>query len=120
LNQAVNRCTKSASTAKELLAHRNQRLGPAGGEIEAAQQFLAARLGRRVQFRHRGIAGFRPPSLDRRLEPRVIRPEARRQRLEKGDARARGQGGVARQNLARQRDAGGLATTRQQFLAKFD
>ena len=55
MNHDENRCTKSASTAREvvavvqrvdqLLAHAHQRGGAAGREIEPAEQLLPARLG---------------------------------------------------------------------------
>ena len=62
LNQEENRCAKSSSTAlqvgiarcrcaSKLLAHAHQRRGAAGREVEAADQFLPARLGRLVQAR---------------------------------------------------------------------
>ncbi len=47
-------------------------------------------------------------------------PKPLRQRLEKGDARAGGQFGIAREDVARERDAGRLAAAGQQFFAELD
>ena len=78
LNHDENRWTKSASTAREilavidrieqLLAHAHQRGGAAGRKIEAAQQLLPARLGGVVHL-GRGLVGRRGlPGLDGGVE----------------------------------------------------
>ncbi len=105
---------------EQLLAHGDQRLGAARREIEPAQQFLTARLGGGMQLGRGGIVRLRPPGLDRRLDAGIVRPESGRQRLEEGDPRPGGQIGIAHQNLARERDAGGFAPAGQQLLAQFD
>ena len=50
----------------------------------------------------------------------MVGAEAVCQRLEEGDARTGGQLGIAREDLARERDAGGLAAAGQQLLAELD
>ena len=76
---------------EQVLAHRDQRGGAAGREIEAAEQLLAARLGRVMQL-GRGLVGAGSrPGIDRRVDAFAVDAEARRQRLEEGDARAGGQ-----------------------------
>ena len=50
----------------------------------------------------------------------AIGAEALRQRLEERDARPGGQLGIAVENFARQRDAGGFAAPGQQILAQLD
>ena len=66
------------------------------------------------------IGGVALPGGDRRVEPRVVGAEPRRQRLEEGDARTGGQLVVAGEDLARERHAGRLAAPRQQLLAQLD
>ena len=61
-----------------------------------------------------------PPGGDRLLHAGRIGAEALRQRLEEGDARSGGQLGIAAEDFARQRHAGGLAAAGQQVLAQFD
>ncbi|MGH6990174.1 MAG: hypothetical protein ACREE3_09790 [Stellaceae bacterium] len=67
-----------------------------------------------------GVAGILPPSGDSGLQPRFVRPESRGQRLEKRDAWAGGEFGVASENFARQRHPGGFAAAAEQVFAKLD
>ncbi len=62
LNHDENRWTKSASTTEvvavrhrieQVFAHANERRSAAGRQIEAAEQFLSARLRSMVQLRQR-------------------------------------------------------------------
>ena len=79
---------------EQLLAHAHQRGGAARREIEPAQQFLPARLGRGVHFGGGLVGRLGLPGGDRGIEPLAVRTEAVRQRLEEGDARPGGQLGV--------------------------
>jgi len=81
---------------------------------------LAPRLGCAVQPVCRGIGGSSQPGRGGGAEQRPIGTELHRQRLEEGDAGAGRQLAVARQDLARERDARSFAASRKQVLAKFD
>ena len=94
--------------------------GAAGREIEPAEQFLPARLGGGVDFRGGFVARLFPPGGDGLFHAGRIGAEALGQRLEKGDARSGGQFAIAAEDLARQRDAGGLAAAGQEILAQLD
>ena len=104
----------------QLLAHFHERGGAAGREIEPAEQFLPARLGREMDFGDGLVIGIALPGRDRVLQPRLVRAEAVGQRLEEGDARPGGERGILREDVARERDAGGLAPPGQQLLAFLD
>jgi len=106
--------------AEHLLAHGDQRLGAAGRQVEPAQQLLTTRFGGRMYFRRSGIARPRAPSLNRRVEPGIVRPEPGRKRLKECDPRAGGHVGVARQNLTSERHAGGFPASRQELFAQLD
>jgi hypothetical protein len=102
----------------ELLAHAHQRRRSAGGEVEAAEQLEPSRLGGAMELgggevRRRGL-----PGRDRRAEPRAVGSEAPRQHLEKGDAGTSRELGVARQDFAGERHAGGFAAAGEQVLAQ--
>ena len=130
LNQDENMWTKSLSMdgevvamlhgVEQLLAHPHQRGGAAGREIEPAQQLLPARLGRGDAPPPRWHRTGSRARLDRGVEPRMVGAEARGQRLEEGDTRAGGQLGVACEDLAGERHAGGFAAARQELLAELD
>ena len=104
----------------ELLAHRNERRGAARREIEPAEKFLPARLGGEMQFGRGLVRALARPGIDGGIDAARGRPRSGRQRLEERDARAGGQFVVERENLARERHAGGFAASGQQFLAQFD
>ena len=104
----------------QVFAHRDQRRGAAGREIEPAEQLLPARLGGVMQLGGGLVAPLARPGIDRRIDALAVDPEARRQRLEEGDARTGRQFVVAGENLARERDARGLAAPGQQLLAQLD
>ena len=72
---------------EELLPHMHQPRRAPRGEVEPSKQLLSARLGCLVQFVDRRVGGGSLPSFQRRLDARAVRPEARQQCLEKGDAR---------------------------------
>ena len=67
-----------------------------------------------------GVRGRAQPGAGGGAEPVAIGAEAARQRLEEGDARAGCQLGVAREDFARERDAGGFAAAGEQILAELD
>ena len=75
----------------QVLAHRDQRRGAAGREIEPAEQLLPARLGGKMQFDRGLVAPLARPGIDRRIDALAVDPEPRRQRLEERDARTGGQ-----------------------------
>ena len=110
LNQDENRCMKSSSTTREivaaihgveqLLAHAHQRRGATRREIEPAQQFQPARLGGAVHFGARPRRRIVAPGLTAALESLPVRAERVRQRLEESDARSGGELAIARQDLA--------------------
>ena len=89
----------------QLLAHRDQRRGAAGREIEPAEQLLPARLGGKVQFGGGLVGAIARPGIDRRVDPLAVDAEARRERLEERDARPGGQLVVAHEDFARECDA---------------
>ena len=66
--------------------HRDEGLGSAGREVEPADQFLPARLGRFVQHGRRVIGLVLGVSLTGFGEPLAVGPVGPRQRLEEGDA----------------------------------
>ena len=109
-----------AMRVEQLLAHAHQRRGAAGREVEPAQQFLPARLGRRVHARRRWRRWVGAPGVDRGFEPRVVGPEAAASASKKAMRGPRGQLGVAGQDLARERHAGGFAAAGQELLAQLD
>ena len=95
LNQDENRWTKSASTTarsramrhrvEQLLAHAHQRGGAARREIEPAEQFLPARLGRLMHLGGGLVVRLVLPGLDRasacaRGRDRIAAPALRRTR----------------------------------------
>ena len=100
---------------------RDQRRGAARRQVEPAQQLLPARLGGAVQL-GRGDVGGRLAARPR--SPRSMRcavgTEPVRQRLEEGDARPGRQLGEVGEDVAGERDAGGLAAHRHQLLAQVD
>ena len=103
----------------QLVAHANERSGAARREIEPAQQLLPAGLGCGMNFggglvRRRGLPGGNGG-----VEPRAVRAEAVRQRLEEGDARPGGQLVVFVEDLLGQRHARRFATAGQQLFAQF-
>jgi hypothetical protein len=102
---------------EQLHAHAHQRGGAARGEVEPANEFLPPRLGGAVQVGRGCLRARRTPSLDRGFDPRRIRTELARQRLEEGNARTRGQVRETVEDLARQRDAGGLAARQRRSSA---
>src|SRR5262249_414547 len=77
---------------------------------------LAARFGADVQFGGRLIRRRRAPGLDGGIDARVVDPEARGQRLKKGDAWPCGELAIAGQYPAGERNAGGFAAAGKQFL----
>ena len=60
----------------QLLAHAHERRGAAGREIEPAEQFLPARLGRVMDLGGGLVVGVALPGRDRRFQPRLVRAEA--------------------------------------------
>ena len=105
---------------EELLAHAHQRPGAIGSEIEPAEQFEPPRLAGDVKIGRRRVGRRFPPRGDGAIDAAAVGAEGGGERLEKGDARPGGQLRVEREDLLRQRDAGGLAAARQQRLAKLD
>ena len=105
---------------EQLLAHAHQRDGAAGREIEPAEQLLPARLGGRMHLGCGLVGRIVAPGGNRRLQAGRVGPEALRQRLEEGDARAGREFRVAGEDIARHRDAGGLAAAGQQVVAELD
>ena len=97
----------------QLLAHGDERRGPARREVEPPQQFLPARLGSGVKLGGRLIGRAALPRRDRRRDAVMIGTEPLCQRFEESDARTGGELGVARQDLARERDPGCLAASGQ-------
>ncbi len=104
----------------QVFAHRDQRRGTAGREIEPAEQLLPARLGGAMQFERGFVGPFAGPDVHRRIDPLAVHTVARGQRLEERDARTGGQLVVTDEELARERDAGGFAASGQELLAKLD
>ena len=104
----------------EVLAHGDQRLGAARREVEPAQQFLPARLARRMKLGDRLVGFFPIPGLDRGGDAVAVGPEPRSQRLEEGDARAGRHEGVLGEDFRGARYPRGLAAARQQVLALLD
>src|SRR5262249_44061113 len=89
-------------------------------EVDAAEQLLAPRLGGGMDLGDGLLGRLASPCLDGGGQPLAARSEAGRQRFEEGDPRPGGELGVARQGFAREGDAGGFATGRQQLLAQLD
>ena len=104
----------------QLLAHFHERRGAAGREIEPAEQFLPARLGRKMDFGDGLVIGVALPGRDRGFQPCLVRPKAVGQGLEESDARPGRERRVLQKDIARERDAGGLAPPGQQLLAFLD
>ncbi len=104
----------------QVFAHRDQRRGAAGRQIEPAEQLLPARLGRAMQFERGLVGALARPVVYRRIDPLAVDAIARGERLEEGDTRAGGQLVVAGEELACERDARGFAASGQEFLAKLD
>ena len=73
-----------------------------------------------VQVGRRRVGRRLPPRGDGAIDAGAVGAEGGGERLEEGDARPGGQLGVERQDLLRQRDAGGLAAAGQQRLAELD
>ena len=73
-----------------------------------------------MQLRRGLVRRIALPGLDRRGNPLAVGAEARRQRLEEGDARAGGQLGVADEDLARECHAGSLAAPGEEVLAQLN
>src|SRR5215470_589660 len=103
---------------EQMLAHAHQCGGAAGREIQPAQEFLPARLGRLMNPRRGVIGWIGAPHRDGGVELAMIGTEATRQRLEERDARPRGQLGIVGQNLARERDTGGFAAPGEKLVAQ--
>ena len=131
LNQDENRWTKSASTAREIVRGAPCASSSCSRMRTSAAVPPGARLSRRNSSCRRGSAawctsaavssvGLALPGLDRRSHARAVGAEALRQRLEKSDARTDGELGIAGEDFARQRHAGGFAAARQQVLAQLD
>ena len=104
----------------QLLAHFHKRGGAAGRQIEPAEQFLPARLGGQMHVGGGLVVRRRLPGRDRFLQRGAIGAEALRQSFEEGDARADGELGVAGEDFARERHAGGLAASGKELLAQRD
>src|SRR5262245_884366 len=104
----------------QLLAHAYQRGGAPGSEIESAEEFLPARFGGDMHFGGGCVRRRRAPGIDGLFHPRLVDAEALRQRLEKCDPRADCKSAIPGENLAGERDTGGLATAGQQVLAQLD
>ena len=66
---------------------------------------MTARLGGAVQFGRRPVGPLARPGIDRRVNSLAVNAEFRRQRLEECDTWSGCQFVVAREQLARQRDA---------------
>jgi hypothetical protein len=103
-----------------LLAHAHECCGAARREIEPAEQFLPARFRRGMKVGGNLVGRLLPPGGDRLFQADRIGAEAPRERLEKGNARPGSELGIAAEDFARQRHAGGLAAAGQQVLAQFD
>ena len=104
----------------QLLAHAHQRRRPTRREIEAPEELEPPRLGCVMDLGRGRVGGRVEPGRGRRAEPGTVGPEPARQRLEEGNAGARGQLAIAGEDFARERDARGFAAARQQILAKLD
>ena len=104
----------------QLLAHAHQRGGAAGREIEAAEQFLPARLRGQVHLEGDLVGRIFLPGRDGGAQAGMIGTEIVPQRLEEGDPRTGRQLRVAIEDFARQRHPGGLAAARQELPAQLD
>jgi hypothetical protein len=102
---------------EQLLAHAHERGGAAWREIKPAEKLLPPRLGGSVHLSGRLIGRLLAPSGDRALHAYGIGAEALRQRFKEGDARAGAQFGIAAEDFAGERDAGGFAAAGEQVLA---
>ena len=107
LEIAVDRGEPSvlAEGVDEVGAHRHQRARAAGGAIEAAEQFLPARLGSVVDLARRRFAPRRAPPGDCVLNPLPVGSEVVRERTEERVLVFVREGAVTRENLACERHA---------------
>ena len=105
---------------EKLFAHAHECRGAAGREIKPAEQFKAARLAGVMKFG--GVVGGRrlAPLRDGGIDTGAIVAESPRQSFKEGNPGTDGQVVVAREDFARQRHAGGLASSRKQRLAEID
>ena len=106
---------------EQIGAHRHQFAGAARCAVEPADQFLAPRLGCKMQIAGIGVARLRAPALDRAAT--AVRGRARsrgRASAKKEAAAGRVEIVVAVEHFARHRGAGSLAAARQQRLAQFE
>ena len=102
---------------EEVGAHRDERRRAAGGAVEAAEEFLPARLGGVVDLARRGSAARRDEARHRVLDPAPVGAEVVGQRAEERAFVGVGKVAVAGENLARERDAGGFAPPGQERAA---
>ncbi len=105
---------------EQLLAHAHQRGRAVRRQVEAAKQLEPPRLGRAMHLGGDRVVGRVEPGRGGGTEPRAVGAVAFGQRLEEGDAGAGLELRVAHENLARERDARGLAAARQQRVAELD
>ena len=107
-----------AHRLEQVGAHRNERARSSRRAIEAAKEFLPARLGGVVERRRRGLAAGRAPARDRVLDPLRVRPEIVRPGPKQRCLVAGRKAAVAREDLAGERHARGLAPSGQQGPAR--
>ena len=100
-----------------MLAHAHQRERRPRRHVEAAEQFLPARLAGEVEFGGRGIRSGAAVAGDRGVEAGAVRPEGFGKRLEEGDALARLHARIAVEDVGGERDARRLAPTGEKLLA---
>ena len=103
---------------KQVGAHRDQFAGAAGRAVESADQFLAPRLGRKMQVAGIVIARLRAPAFDRLRQFFAVRAEVAGEGREERQPAGGVERVVAVEHVARDRNAGSLATARQQRLAQ--
>ncbi len=106
--------------AQQIGAHRDERAGAARRAIQLADQFLAPRLGGKVEIAGVSVGRLRPPSLDRLGKFFPVRTEIAGQGFEECKPAGLIEIMVMVQDLARHRCAGGLASPGQERLAQFD
>src|SRR5204863_1960949 len=89
-------------------------------KIEPAEKFEPSWFGGAMQLRGGRLGRRAKPGRGCGIEPAKVGPETGRECLEKGNARAGRQLGVALQDVACQRYSRGFATFREQVLAQLN
>ena len=105
---------------KQIGAHRHQVAGAARRAVEPADQFLAPRLGSKMQIAGVGVVRLRAPALDRPRQPLAVGTVVAGKRCEERKPAGRVEVVVAVEHFAGHRGARCLAPARQQRLAQFE